>query len=93
MLEQDELMKRATSSYVDDVYVNEDMLPVDEVRGRLESFNLSNKDHTKSRDGAVVLGLKVGVERARHTEVGAREISSGTPCYTDATYSILHVGN
>ena len=58
VLEQDELMKKATSVYVDDIYVNEDELSVDEVKSRLESFGLASKDSTRLRDG-VVLGLKV----------------------------------
>ena len=55
VLEQDELMKRATSAYLDDIYVNEDTVSVNEVKSRFESFGLPSKDPTR----AVVLGLKV----------------------------------
>ena len=32
VLEQDELMKRAMSAYVNNIYINEDMLSADEVK-------------------------------------------------------------
>ena len=54
VLEQDELMKRATSAYVNDIYVNENMLSVDEVKSRLEFFGLFSEDPNQLRDGAVV---------------------------------------
>ena len=59
VLKQDELMKRATSAYVNDIYINEDMPSANEIESRLESFSLSSKDPTQLRNGAVVLGLKV----------------------------------
>ena len=39
VLEQDELMKRAMSAYFNNIYVNEDIISVDKVRSRLESFS------------------------------------------------------
>ena len=47
VLEQDELIQRIMSAYVDDV------LSADEVRSRLESFGLSPKDLTQLRDGTM----------------------------------------
>ena len=46
ILEQDELMKKTTTAYVNDVYVNENVLSEDEVKSRLESFGLASKDPT-----------------------------------------------
>ena len=81
-------MLKATSAYVDDIYVNEDVLSADEVESRLESFGLASKDPTRLRDGAVVLGLKV-CGGAQDIAVEARECNSGTPRYTDATHSFF----
>ncbi len=59
VLEQDELMKKATSAYVDDIYVNKDIFSVNDVKNRWESFSFAWKDLTQLRDGAVVLGFKI----------------------------------
>ena len=58
LLEQVELMKRATLAYVNDISINKDMLSVDEVKSRLESFGLSSKDPTQLEDEATVLDSK-----------------------------------
>ena len=89
VLEQDEQMKRVALTYVDDIYVNEDILSADEVKSRLESFSLSSKDPTRLRDGAIVLGVKVW-EGVQHTAVEVRKLSSRTH-YTDATHSIFYL--
>ena len=77
------------SAYVNDIYVNEDMLSVDEVKSRLESFSLSSKDPTQLRNGAILLGLKV-YRGAQHTAMEMREFSSRTPHYTDVMHIIFH---
>ena len=88
VLEQDELMKRDMSAYINDIYVNEDTLPANEVRSRLESFGLSSKDPTQLRVGATVMELKVWVE---YNIVEVRELSSGTLCYIDIMHNIFHM--
>ena len=59
VLAQEERTMEAMSSYIDDIYVNEEIVSVDEVKAKLESFGLTckNPEHLKHR--AKVLGLKV----------------------------------
>ena len=40
VLMQDESTVKATSAYVDDIYINEDIVSADAVRMKLESFGL-----------------------------------------------------
>ena len=42
-----------------DIYVNEDIIPADAVRTKLQSFGLISKDPKRLKDGALVLGLEV----------------------------------
>ena len=56
---QDESTVKATSAYVDDIYVNEDIMSADAVRTRLQSFGLISKNPKRLKDGALVLGLEV----------------------------------
>ena len=53
------LCNRATSTYVDDIYVNEDIISADKVKSRLEFFGLTSKDPARLKDKTLVLGLKV----------------------------------
>ena len=39
--------------------MNEDILLVDEVKNKLESFGLTSKEHMVLEDGTLVLGLEV----------------------------------
>ena len=59
VLAQEERMMKATSSYIDDIYVNEEVISVDKVKVKLESFGLTCKDPECLKYGAKVLGLKV----------------------------------
>ena len=54
---------KAMSSYIDDIYVNEEVISVDEVKAKLESFGLTCKDPGRLKHGAKVLGPKVWGER------------------------------
>ena len=59
VLPQEEQMMKVTSSYIDDIYVNEDIVSADEVKTRLESFGLTCKDPERLKHGAKLLVLKV----------------------------------
>ena len=68
VLEQDELMKSHVN--MSTIYVSEDMLSVDEVKSRLESFGLSGKDLT---------WLRWSCGTGEHNT--ARKLSSGIPLH------------
>lgn len=59
VLGQDEDVRRGASAYVDDIYVNEDIVAVQRVRDHLAKFGLECKPHERVADGARVLGLRV----------------------------------
>ena len=59
VLAQDENVRRATSPFIDDMLVNEDILPVEKVVAHLESFGLICKPAERLVDGARALGLDV----------------------------------
>ena len=63
VLMQEEQTMKATSSYIDDIYVNEDIVSANEVKTKLESFGLTYKDSEHLKHRAKMLGLKVWVER------------------------------
>lgn len=58
-MSQEEVTIRATSLYIDDIYVNESIMSADEVKEKLESFGLSSKDLKCLKAGTLVLGLEV----------------------------------
>ena len=58
VLAENDLIKKATSSYVDDIIVNESIVSVEEVRNHLSRFGLLTKPPEKLNGGAV-LGLKL----------------------------------
>ena len=62
VLAQEERAVEATSSYIDSIYVNEEIVSTDEVQAKLESFGLTCKDPERLKHGAKVLRLKVGRE-------------------------------
>ena len=59
VLAQEEWMMKEMSSYIDDIYVNEEVISADEVKAKSESFGLTCKASECLKDGAKVLGLKV----------------------------------
>ena len=63
VLTQDETIDRATSSYLDDIFVNEDVVSVQCVEDRLLRYGLECKPAERVADGARVLGLEVWGER------------------------------
>ena len=63
VLKQDETVDRATSAYLDDIMVNEDIASVASVESHLLQFGLECKPAERVADGARVLGLYVWGER------------------------------
>ena len=63
VLTQDETVDRATSSYLDDIFINEDVASVQCVENHLSRYGLESKPAERVADGARVLGLEVWGER------------------------------
>ena len=63
VLEQEEGTMKATSSYINDIYSNEEVISADEVKAKLESFGLTCKDPECLKYKVKVLGLKVWEQR------------------------------
>ena len=59
ILTKDKRIQRATSVYIDDVYVDESIVPAARVKEHLCSFGLLTKEPERQQDGARVLGLQV----------------------------------
>ena len=59
VLTQEEPMRKATLAYINDIYVNEDVMSADKVKRKLETFGLTSKDPKRLKNGATVLGLEV----------------------------------
>ena len=59
VLSQEKAIKDATSAYIDDVYVNEDIESASCVRDKLAHFGLECKSPERLQSGARVLGLDV----------------------------------
>ena len=59
ILTKDKCIQWATSAYIDDVYVDESIVPAARVKEHLCSFGLFNKEPERLQDGARVFGLQV----------------------------------
>ena len=59
VLSQDDTIQQATSPYLDDVFVNEDVASAEQVEHHLSQFGLTCKPAEKLASGARVLGLDV----------------------------------
>ena len=62
VLSQEEAVDCAASAYIDNIYVNEDVVPATCVREHLAQFGLKCKFPESLEDDAQVLGLAVGME-------------------------------
>ena len=62
VLSQEEAVGHAASAYIDDIYVNEDVMPAIHVREHLARFGLECKDQERLEDGVRVLGFAVAIE-------------------------------
>ena len=69
VLSQEEAVGCSTSGYINDIYVNEDVVLVSHVRKDLAQFGLNCKDLEQLEDGARVLELAVGMEHCGIEEV------------------------
>ena len=59
ILTKDKRIQQATSAYIDDMYVDESIVPAAHVKEHLCSFGLLSKELERLQDGARVLGLQV----------------------------------
>ena len=59
VLTQDETVDRATSSYLDDIFVNEDVISAQFIEKHLSQYGLECKPAERVANGARVLGLDV----------------------------------
>ena len=75
ILKQDPVVRAGTSAYIDDVYVNEDIISAEVVQSHLDRFGLSSKPPERLRDGARVLGVRV--EQEGHDLVWKRDNTFG----------------
>ena len=59
VLAQDPVVRKGVSVYIDDIFVNEDIVEAKQVESHLCNFGLTSKPHERLVDGARVLGLRV----------------------------------
>ena len=78
VLTQDETVDRATSSYLDDIFVNEDVVSVQCVENHLLRYGLECKPAGHVADGARVLGLDVWGGARRATLEAQQRIRRGS---------------
>lgn len=60
MLSNDELIWKRNLAYIEDIYINEDIVSTMNIRKQLEKFGLTPKDPQSLKNGAWVLGLDSG---------------------------------
>ena len=65
VLSQDEAVGHTASAYINDIYVNEDVMPATHIREHLARFGLECKDPERLEDGAQVLVLVVAMEHSK----------------------------
>ena len=76
MLSQEGTVEKATSAYLDDIYISEDISPTSHIRAKLAQFGLDCKDPERFEDRARVLDLDIRREKGNLAmEMG--ECSSG----------------
>ena len=59
VLAQDPVVRKGVSAYIDDIFVNEDIVEAKQVESHLSNFDLTSKPHERLVDGASLLGLRV----------------------------------
>ena len=52
ILSQDPVVRRGTSAYIDDIFINEDVVTASHVRAHLQSFGLTSKPPERLVDDA-----------------------------------------
>ena len=83
-LSKDDAVQQATSAYIDDVFINEDIVSATRVRQHLANFGLVSKEPERLQNGAQVLGLIV-------REVGKILIWKRGPKRATGPYPTQHV--
>ena len=58
-LSKDDAVRQATSAYIDDVFINEDIVSATRVKQHLDNFGLKSKEPKRLQNSARVLGLTV----------------------------------
>ena len=58
-LSKDDAVRQATSAYIDDAFINEDIVSATRVKQHLDNFGLKSKESERLQNGARVLGLTV----------------------------------
>ena len=58
-LSKDDAVRQATSAYIDDVFINEDIVSATRVKQHLANFGLKSKEPERLQNGTRVLGLTV----------------------------------
>ena len=58
-LSKDDAVRQATSAYIDDVFINEDIVSATRVKQHLTNFGLKSKEPERLQNGTRVLGLTV----------------------------------
>ena len=89
VLSQKEAVGCAVSAYIDDIYVDEDVVPATHVREDLVQFGLKCKDMEWLEDGTRLLGLTVGME---HDELLALSGVWLATCNTQEVSQFGHEG-
>ena len=59
ILHQDQTIKSATLGYIDDIWINENLISTEHLRKQLSNYRFVCKDSERLQDGASVLGLQV----------------------------------
>lgn len=57
VLSQAKNIKMATSAYINNLFINEDIVSVNHIAEHLSHFGLTNKDPEWPKDGAKIVGL------------------------------------
>ena len=63
VLAQEETVGCMASVYIDNIYINEEVMPATHIREHLAQFGLECKDPEHLKDGAQELGLAVAIEQ------------------------------
>ena len=76
VMKQDVIVNAATSSYSDNIFVNESVCSAACVKEHLEQFGLTSKIPEQLRHGTCVLGLQVWKEQGKQQWYCGRELST-----------------
>ena len=90
---KDKRIQQATSAYIDDVYVDENIVPAAHVKEHLYSFGLLGKEPERLQDDAQVLGLQVWGEDNSVLEKREQNPRHALSCYsTEHIFTMQQIG-